>query len=68
MWLVRIVGTVLCTQMVGLGLISAWVCMIAHNLFLFLLFMNCYRKGDWDPLAAEDETVRAENAIKPADI
>ena len=30
MWLVRIVGTFICTQMLGLGLVSAWACMIAH--------------------------------------
>lgn len=47
MWGVRIVGTFLCTQMLGLGLISAWGCMIAHNLMLFFLFGSCYlrRKG-----------------------
>ena len=34
-WLVRIVGTFLCTRLLGLGLVSAWGCMIAHNLLLF---------------------------------
>lgn len=50
MWFVRIVGTFICTQLLGLGLISAWACMIAHNLLLFVLFLICYAKGVWNPL------------------
>ena len=50
MWLVRIVGTFICTNLLGLGLISAWACMIAHNLLLFVLFLRCYIKGSWNPL------------------
>lgn len=50
MWLVRITGTFLCTQLLGLGLISAWACMIAHNLLLFVLFLICYVRGVWNPL------------------
>ena len=53
MWAVRIVGTFLCTQLLGFGLISAWACMIAHNLLLFVLFLICYLKGSWNPLYAE---------------
>ena len=52
MWLVRIVGTLICTQMLGMGLVSAWACMIAHNLLLFGLYLRCYWKGSWDPLRA----------------
>ena len=51
MWLVRIVGTFLCTQWLGMGLVSAWACMIAHNLFLFGIFLFCYVKGIWNPLS-----------------
>jgi len=36
--------------MLGFGLISAWACMIAHNLLLFVLFMTCYVTGSWNPL------------------
>ncbi|MBR2029241.1 MAG: MATE family efflux transporter [Oscillospiraceae bacterium] len=50
MWGVRIVGTFICTQLFGLGLVSAWACMIAHNLFVFVLYMFCYIKGKWNPL------------------
>lgn len=50
MWLVRIAGTFVCTQILGLGLVSAWACMIIHNLLLFVLFFICYRKGVWNPL------------------
>lgn len=51
MWLVRIVGTFICTQVLGMGLVSAWACMIAHNLLLFVLFMISYVRGSWNPLA-----------------
>ncbi len=50
MWLVRIAGTFICTQLLGMGLISAWACMIAHNLLLFVLFLICYMRGVWNPL------------------
>ena len=52
MWLIRIVGTFICTQILGLGLIFAWACMIAHNLLLFVLFLICYVRGVWNPLQA----------------
>lgn len=42
MWCVRIVGTFICTQIYDFGLISAWACMIGHNLLLFLLFTAHY--------------------------
>ena len=50
MWMIRIVGTYICTQMLGFGLVSAWACMIAHNMFLFVMFLMCYVKGVWNPL------------------
>lgn len=50
MWGIRIVGTFLCTQFWGMGLVSAWTCMILHNLLLFVLFLICYIQGKWDPL------------------
>lgn len=49
MWGVRIVGTFLCTQIFGMGLVSAWACMIAHNLLIFVLLTACYRTGRWKP-------------------
>lgn len=39
MWGIRIVGTFICTQILGMGLVSAWACMIGNNLLLFLLFV-----------------------------
>ena len=51
MWGVRILGTFLCTAWLGMGLVSAWACMIAHNLLLFGLFLWCYARGMWNPLA-----------------
>ena len=50
MWLVRIVGTLVCTRLLGMGLVSAWGCMIAHNLLLFGLYLICYVRGTWNPL------------------
>ena len=44
MWGVRIVGTFLCTKLLGMGLVAAWACMILHNLLLFAAFVAYYRK------------------------
>ncbi|MDO5425025.1 MAG: MATE family efflux transporter [Eubacteriales bacterium] len=49
MWGVRIAGTFICTQILGYGLVSAWACMIAHNLLLFVLFSVHYLRGKWKP-------------------
>ena len=49
MWGVRIVGTFLCTRLLGFGLVAAWGCMIGHNLLLFVLFTAYYRRGNWLP-------------------
>ena len=45
MWGIRIVGTLICTSLLGMGLVSAWACMIAHNLLLFAVFTIYYKKG-----------------------
>ena len=50
MWGVRIVGTYICTQLLGYGLVSAWACMITHNLLLFVMFTAYFRHGQWNPL------------------
>ena len=47
MWGVRILGTLVCTAALGLGLVSAWACMIAHNLLIFALFLTSYLRGSW---------------------
>ncbi len=52
MWGVRIVGTFICTSLLGMGLVSAWACMIAHNMLLFVLYVIHYRSGHWNPLNA----------------
>ncbi len=38
MWGVRIGGAAICIGVFGLGLVSCWACMIAHNLLLFSVF------------------------------
>ena len=50
MWAIRILGTALCTQPWGGGLIAAWACMILHNLFLFFMYLICFLRGSWNPL------------------
>lgn len=45
MWGIRIVGTYICVTFLDGGLVSAWGCMIAHNLLLFAMFVwYCLRK------------------------
>lgn len=50
MWGIRIVGTFVTTQFLGMGLVSAWACMIAHNMLLFILYLICYVRKRWNPL------------------
>ena len=56
MWLVRIVGTFICTQILGFGLVSAWGCMILHNLLMFVLFLICFVRGKWNPLHTREKS------------
>lgn len=56
MWGIRIIGTFLCTRLLGLGLISAWACMILHNLMLFVCFTVIYLRNRWNPLYRNNET------------
>ena len=51
MWGIRIIGTFITTQFLGMGLISAWACMIAHNMLLFMLYLMSYIRKSWNPLA-----------------
>ena len=53
MWGIRIVGTFICTRYLSMGLVSAWACMIAHNLLLFAMFTGYYRSGKWYRRAGE---------------
>jgi len=53
MWCVRIVGTFICVHYFGLGLISAWACMIAHNMLIFVLYLYSYISRHWNPLYKE---------------
>lgn len=48
MWGVRIFGTWICVRIFGLGLVSAWACMIADNMLLLILFRIYYRHGKWN--------------------
>ena len=54
MWLIRIVGTFICINLLSLGLVSAWACMILHNLLLCAVFSIYYASGRWNPLQAKD--------------
>lgn len=50
MWGVRIVGTFILINIMGYGLVAAWGAMIAHNMLLFVLYLICYLRGNWNPL------------------
>ncbi len=50
MWGVRILGTFICIELFDMGLVSAWACMILHNIVLFVLFLVRYLQGKWNPL------------------
>ena len=58
MWGIRIVGTFFCTQLLGMGLVSAWICMILHNLMLFVMFLITYTRGTWNPLHIKENRKR----------
>ena len=49
MWGIRILGTFVCIVLLDLGLVSAWACMILHNIILFAIFMVYYCNGRWIP-------------------
>lgn len=50
MWVIRIVGTFIFTQIFAFGLVGAWACMIAHNLALFCTFAFYYFSGRFNPM------------------
>ena len=50
MWGIRILGTLITTRFLSMGLVSAWGCMIGHNLLLFVLFGRYYLSWHWNPL------------------
>ncbi|MBQ9922447.1 MAG: MATE family efflux transporter, partial [Clostridia bacterium] len=49
MWAIRIVGTFICTVILGYGLVSAWACMILHNIMLFVVFCVYFTSQKWNP-------------------
>ncbi len=51
MWGVRILGTYLCITFFAGTLVSAWGCMIAHNLLLFSMFVWYCTKRKNNPLS-----------------
>ncbi|MDO4191949.1 MAG: MATE family efflux transporter [Erysipelotrichaceae bacterium] len=53
MWCIRILGTFLCIHVFHLGLISAWVCMISHNMAVFVCYLLYYKRGTWNPIREE---------------
>lgn len=55
MWGIRIVGTLLCTELLHMGLVAAWACMIGHNMLLFMIYGIYYRSGKWNPLGENEK-------------
>lgn len=60
MWCIRIVGTFICTQILDYGLVSAWACMILHNVSLFAIFLIYYLSGRWNPLEKTEAELSTE--------
>ncbi|MBQ7353225.1 MAG: MATE family efflux transporter [Clostridia bacterium] len=56
MWLIRILGTFIATQIFDFGLIGAWACMILHNLMLFVMFFIYYVSGKYNPMPDGNRT------------
>ncbi len=52
MWGIRILGTFICVRYFDMNLISAWACMIAHNVAFGAMLGVRYLKGRWNPLNA----------------
>lgn len=50
MWGIRIIGTWICVTYLGGTLVSAWGCMILHNLALFTMFLVYCTKKKNNPL------------------
>lgn len=57
MWCIRIIGTFVCTQLLHFGLVSAWACMIAHNMFIFTMFLITYLRRSWNPLEERQNSI-----------
>ena len=57
MWGVRILGTFLFTRFLGGSLVSAWGCMIAHNILLCLLFVIYYRRLERNAFNGKDRNL-----------
>ena len=49
MWGVRILGTFICTQVLDMGFVSCWACMVANNMLIFTLYLCDYIRGKWYP-------------------
>jgi putative MATE family efflux protein len=60
MWAIRIVGTFITTQILDYGLVSAWACMILHNVSLFAIFFVYYLSGRWNPLGKAEAELPTE--------
>lgn len=58
MWGIRIIGTFLCTQLLGLDLVAAWGCMIGHNLMLFAVFTFLCATGRHIPGKKPEKTCK----------
>ena len=57
MWGIRIIGTFIGISFFSGGLVLAWGCMIAHNMFLFVLYFAHWISGRWNPLNKKEKIV-----------
>ncbi|WP_341472552.1 MATE family efflux transporter [Clostridium thermarum] len=47
MWGIRIVSTYICVSLLGFGLNSVWICMVADNVLRFILLLIRFISGRW---------------------
>ena len=55
MWVVRVLGTFVTVRLLGMDLVAAWGCMIAHNCLLCVLLALRFGSGRWNPLVSGDK-------------
>lgn len=49
MWCIRVLGTVVCLDIFGLGLKAAWLMMVCDNVVRAFLLLTRYLRGKWRP-------------------
>lgn len=59
MWGVRILFTFICVNVLQLGLIAVWICMVCDVIFRCILYAVHFRKGKWKRTALQNSVSAA---------